>query len=146
MRRRIAWLALSLLALLALGAAGVLGWRWIQHERAEREARQAVYFYIRLTERYSAPEVWGILPYASPRALTQTYSLLTGIAPPPEMVEAHAELIEGYKIIFGGQKLLLQGHADGVVRAEAEFMEAWGLARVREHYRLIREYREKHPP
>jgi|GEM_PF-3126645 hypothetical protein len=138
MRRLFAWVTLALVALLMLGTGGTVGWRWYRKEHARREA---IADYIRRTERYSSPEIQAILPYANPRAITQTYHLLLEIAPPPEMREAHDNLLEGYRFVFAGQKMILQAGRDGVALAEGQFMVEWGLSRVGEHRRLLEAYR-----
>ncbi|MGC8873567.1 MAG: hypothetical protein ACP5SI_03845 [Chloroflexia bacterium] len=138
MGRRVAWVTLALVGTLLLGSGAVVGWRWYERER---ERREAVARYIRETERFSTPEIQAILPYANPRAITQTYHLLLEITPPPEMQEAHENLLEGYRFVFAGQKMILQAGTDGVVRAEGQFMVEWGLSRVGEHHRLLQEWR-----
>lgn len=138
MGRRLAWVTLALVGLLLLGSGGIAGWRWYGRER---EHRQAIARYIEQTERFSSPEIQAILPYANPRAITQTYHLLLDITPPPELREAHENLLEGYRFVFAGQKMILAAGLDGVARSEGQFMVEWGVSRVGEHRRLLQEYR-----
>ncbi len=138
MGRRLAWVTLALVGTLLVGSGGMLGWRWYARDR---ERREAIAHYIEQTERFSSPEIQAILPYANPRAITQTYHLLRHIAPPPELREAHENLLQGYRFVFAGQKMILQAGRDGVVLSEGQFMVEWGLSRVGEHRRWLQEYR-----
>ncbi len=137
-RRRIALAGLVLSAILV---AGGLTWWGIHWGQGRRQARQAVLSYIERTEEYSAPAVWPVLRYTNPRTLSHIYATLSAITPPPEMAEAHAALLEGYRFTMDGQEWLFQSVGDGEMRAEAEFLLSWGLARVQEHYRQVQEYR-----
>jgi hypothetical protein len=130
---------------LLLVLAGISYGLWRRYDAARQRAHQAVLDYIFETEEYSAPFIWPILRYIKPATLVRTSERLKDISPPPEMEEAHTNLVQGYDFISEGQKLLLQSWGDGELRSEAEFALSWGLSRIQEHYRLIQAYQEEHP-
>jgi hypothetical protein len=139
-------LVLGIGFVLLLLVAGVSYGLWRRYDTARQEAHQAVLDYIRQTEEYSAPAIWPVLRYTKPVSLVRISEHLQEISPPPEMEEAHANLVRGYAFVSEGQTLLFQSRGgDGELRAEAEFVLSWGLSRVQEHYRLVQVYLEEHP-
>jgi len=71
--------------------------------------------------------------------LQRVVDTVEGLEPPPDLSEAHALLLEGYRFILDGRRLL-DTHPRGEELAEANFMLDWGVSRLWEHQRLVMEY------
>jgi hypothetical protein len=71
--------------------------------------------------------------------LEEVVSIVEGLEPPPDLAEAHALLVEGYRFILDGRRLL-DARPRGEERAEGVFMLDWGVSRLWEHQRLVMEY------
>ncbi|MCR4407985.1 MAG: hypothetical protein NUW24_13885 [Anaerolineae bacterium] len=91
-----------------------------------------------------------IAPYTSTQAIIESaqhsapylervLATIEGLEPPPELAEAHALLVEGYRFILDGRRVL-DTHPRGEERAEGAFMMDWGISRLWEHQRLVMEY------
>jgi hypothetical protein len=75
-------------------------------------------------------------PLSVLRALVEELEL---IQPPPDMVEAHALLKEGYQLLVeGGSLLSTQPRAE--TRSEAIFIQDWGVRQLREHRQVVDAY------
>lgn len=101
-----------------------------------------------------SPEVQGYLLLVRP--VTTNYAILTArdqpaavlealveeletAEPPQDMAEAHALLKEGYQLLAEGTAIL-ETKPKPVLRAEAIFMQDWGIRQLWEHRRLVAEY------
>lgn len=62
------------------------------------------------------------------------------IDPPAEMTEAHQLLQEGYGLILEGA-LLMDPRPDPELRAEAHFIQDWGVRQLWEHRRVVAEFK-----
>lgn len=71
--------------------------------------------------------------------LQEVVSTLENLEPPPDLAEAHALLLEGYRFILEGRRVL-DTHPRGEQRAEGNFSVDWGFSRLQEHQRLVMEY------
>jgi hypothetical protein len=78
-------------------------------------------------------------PVSVLQALVQELGL---IEPPPDMVQAHALLKDGYQLLVeGGSVLATEPRAQ--TRAEAIFIQDWGVRQLWEHRRLVDAYLEQ---
>lgn len=59
--------------------------------------------------------------------------------PPPDMVEAHALLEEGYQLLAEGTAIL-ETHPRALLRSEAIFKQDWGVRQLWEFRRLVAKY------
>lgn len=83
---------------------------------------------------YAREQPVGVL-----QALVQDLEL---IQPPPDMVEAHALLKEGYQLLVEGGTLLAT-YPRPATRSEAIFIQDWGVRQLREHRRVVASYLEQ---
>lgn len=61
------------------------------------------------------------------------------VDPPPDMIEAHALLREGYQLLAEGTALL-ETDPGPELRSEAIFIQDWGVRQLWEHRRMVAEY------
>jgi len=71
--------------------------------------------------------------------LQEVVSTVESLEPPPDLAEAHALLVEGYRFMLDGRRVL-DTHPRGEELAEGNFMMDWGISRLWEHQRLVMEY------
>jgi poly-gamma-glutamate capsule biosynthesis protein CapA/YwtB (metallophosphatase superfamily) len=93
-------------------------------------------------------------PFASTIALVQAMSLSVGqldevlnqlreIIPPPDLAEAHEQLIAAYDYLRQGMAILSSSPPpDNVLRAEGYFLQDWGLKCLRDHQEMVYQYIE----
>ncbi len=98
-----------------------------------------VRFYLYRVQPFDSPEAILQARDRSAASLQRIVLALEVIAPPPEMQDAHEELLAGYRFILEGRELLESTHDNETV-SEGFFLTDWGTMHLREHEKLIFTY------
>ncbi len=99
----------------------------------------AVKVYLAQVQPFDSPQAILEAREHSAASLRRIVFILEAIVPPPEMKDAHDELMAGYRFILEGRELLESTHDNEVV-AEGHFLADWGTMHLREHERMVFEY------
>jgi len=131
--KRLLRLVVLVVGLLLLGSG-------VRQSIAPRPAKaDEVNVYLARIAPYNSTQAILESPMHSAPYLQEVVSILESLDPPPDLVEVHALLVEGYRFILDGRRVL-DTHPRGEELAEGNFMMDWGFSRLREHQRLLMEY------
>jgi hypothetical protein len=136
--RRLRSAALVVVGLLLLGW---VVWRSIalRSPSARPANAEEVNIYLVRIARYNSTQAILESTMHSASYLEEVVSIVEGLEPPPDLAEAHTLLVEGYRFILDGRRVL-DARPRGEERAEGMFMLDWGFSRLWEHQRLVMEY------
>lgn len=135
-RRLSAALAAAILVLLLAGCRDASTSESIGVEDPYASLPDTVLVYLAQVQPFDSPEAILMARERSAASLRRIVFALEVIAPPPEMRDAHEELLTGYRFILEGRELLESTHANEVV-AEGHFLTSWGTMHLREYEKEV---------
>lgn len=100
---------------------------------------EQVNIYLTRIARYNSTQAILESTMHSAPYLQEVVTAIESLEPPPDLAEAHALLVEGYRFMLDGRRVL-DSRPRGEERAEGNFMMDWGFSRLWEHQRLVMEY------